>query len=546
MLVNRGESLSRQSFVKGAAVLAAAGFSSRIIGAFFRVVLAMLIADEGVGLFQMAYPVYGALLAVSTAGIPLAISKLVSESLAKGNYASAYRIFRVALLVLSVSGLLFSLAMYLGAPVFAVSVARDPRATLALASIAPAIFFVTVMSAYRGFFQGQQQMMPTAVSQIVEQLARVAAALLLVVMLLPRGIEQAAAGASFGAVAGALFGLACLMLIWQQRRGEFLRQCGRCKNDNVSTAAVIRKIVALALPITAGSLVMPLISLADLSLVPQRLHQAGFDTARATALYGQLTGMATPLVHIPTIITVALAVSLVPAISEAVALQRRRLVQERAYLALKITLLLGLPAAAGLYLLAGPITELLFNNAEAGAVLAMMSGSVIFLTLYQATSGILQGLGRTAEPVVNLLGGVLVKLVLTWILTVQPAWHIQGAALATVAGFAVAALLNVHKVIVYTGLPLRPADTLVKPGLATLGMSAVLPLSLGWLETGLGRAGLARAGELATLFSVAAGVVVYAALLLLLGVVRRADLEMVPRFGSRLATAAEKLRLLRR
>jgi stage V sporulation protein B len=538
--------LSRQSFVKGAAVLAAAGFSARFIGAFFRIVLAMLIGDEGVGLFQMAYPVYSALLAVSTAGIPLAISKLVSESLAKGNYASAHRIFRVALLMLAVSGFVFSLGMYLGAPTFAGLVARDPRASLALAAISPAIFFVTVMSAYRGFFQGQQQMMPTAVSQIIEQLARVAVALLLVVLLLPYGLAQAAAGASFGAVAGAFFGLACLMLIWQKRRREFLQQCGRCRNDGISTPDVMRRIIALALPITVGSLVMPLVSLVDLSVVPLRLHQAGFDTARATSLYGQLTGMATPLVHIPTIITVALAASLVPAISEALALQKRRLVQERAFLAVKITLLLGLPAAAGLYLLAGPITVLLFDNAEAGAVLAMMAVSVIFLTLYQTTAGILQGLGRTAEPVVNLLGGALVKLVLTWILTVQPAWHIQGAALATVAGFAVAALLNLHKVIAFTGLPLRPVDTLVKPGLATLGMSIVLPLSLGWLEAGFGSVGIGRAGELATLFSVVVGVAVYAALLLLLGVVRRADLEMVPLLGSRVAAVAEKLRLLRR
>jgi stage V sporulation protein B len=510
--------------------------------------LAMLIADEGVGLFQMAYPVYGALLAVSTAGIPLAISKLVSESLAKGNYAAAHRVFRVALLMLAVSGFVFSLSMYLGAAMFASQVARDPRAYLALVAISPAVFFVAVMSAYRGFFQGQQQMMPTAVSQIVEQVARVAAALLLVVLLLPLGLEQAAAGASFGAVVGAFFGLACLVLIWQKRRGEFLQQYkqSKSKNDTITTLEVMRKIITLALPITAGSLVMPLVSLVDLSIVPQRLHQAGFDTARATALYGQLTGMATPLVHIPTIITVALAVSLVPTISEAVALQRWRLVQERAYLAVKITLLLGLPAAAGLYLLSVPLTELLFANAEAGAVLAMMAGSVIFLTLYQTTSGILQGLGRTAEPVVNLLGGVLVKLVLTWILTMQPAWHIQGAALATVAGFAVAALLNLYKVFVFTGLQLRPTETLLKPGLATLGMSVILPLTLDWLKAVLDVAGIARSAELATLFSVIVGVVVYFSLLLLLGVVRRADLELVPRLGNRLATAAEKLRLLRR
>lgn len=545
---DRGEYLTRQSFIKGAAILTLAGFSSRFVGAFFRVALAMLIADEGVGLFQMAYPVYGALLALSTAGIPLAISKLVSENLAKGNYHAAYRIFRVALALLALSGLVVSVGMYLGAPLFASSIARDPRAYLPLASIAPAIFFVTVMSAYRGFFQGQQQMIPTAISQIVEQVARVTVALLLVALLLPRGLEQAAAGASFGAVAGAFFGLLVLMFIWQRRRGEFFRRLAQqqLKPEEGSYLTVVHKIFALSLPITLGSMVMPMISLVDLSIVPQRLHYAGFDTARATALYGQLTGMATPLVHIPTIITVALAVSLVPAISEAMALQRWRLVQERSFLAVRMTLLLGLPASVGLYLLAEPLTVLLFRNAEAGAVLAVMAGSVVFLTLFQTTAGILQGLGRTSEPVISLLCGALVKTVLTWTLTAVPALHVQGAALATVAGFAVAALLSLRKVRLFMALPLRPIDTLFKPGLAALGMGVAIQSLFDPLEAALNVAGVYRASALTTLVSVLVGVFVYGSLLFLLGAVRRADLEMVPRIGPRLARLAEKLHLLRR
>ena len=220
--VDWGEGLTKQSFVKGAAILTLAGLSVRFVGAFFRIVLAMLISDEGIGLFQMAYPIYSTLLAVSTAGIPIAISKLVAENLARGNYRGAYRTFRIALTILALSGFAISAVLYFGAELFTRVVTQDPRAYLPLISISPAIFLVTVMSAYRGFFQGQQQMMPTALSQIAEQIGRVVIALLLVVILLPRGLEYAAAGASFGAAAGAFCGLVLLMFIWLRQKRSFL------------------------------------------------------------------------------------------------------------------------------------------------------------------------------------------------------------------------------------------------------------------------------------------------------------------------------------
>ena len=538
--------MTKQSFIKGAAILTMAGLSVRFVGAFFRIVLAMFIGDEGIGLFQMAYPVYSTLLAISTAGVPIAISKLVAESLARGDYRGAYRTFRVALSILALSGLIISVVLYLGAEYFVGIITDDPRAYLPLVSISPAIFLVTVMSAYRGFFQGQQQMMPTALSQIAEQLGRVVIALLLVLYLLPLGLEYAAAGASFGAAAGALCGLLLLVFAWFKQKKRFMNQMHRQRvTHTVTSQAIIYRIFALSLPITLGSLVMPLITIVDLSIVPRRLIAAGFDTARATALYGQLTGMASPIMHIPTIITVALAISLVPAISEALALKRNRLVQERAYLAVRMTLLLGLPSAFGLFLLAEPITVLLFQNAEAGEVLAVMALGVVFLTLYQTTSAILQGLGRTMDPVVTLFWGAAVKMGLTWYLTAWPQLHIKGAALATVVGFGVAAILNVYRVQLLIDMPLRPVETLLKPLTASLGMAgAVILLTQRFtaLHTLLGPS-LGNKGV--TLLAILAGILVYAVLLFIFGGIRREDLLMMPKYGERLVRLAEKFHLLR-
>lgn len=538
--------MTKQSFVKGAAILTLAGMSVRFVGAFFRIVLAVLIADEGMGLFQMAYPVYSTMLAISTAGIPLAISKLVAEHLARGNYREAYRIFQVALAILAVSGLAVSVALYLGAGFFARTIAQDARAYWPLVSISPAIFLVTIMSAYRGFFQGQQQMMPTALSQIAEQIGRVVTALALVVFLLPMGLEYAAAGASFGAVAGAFCGLSVLFFAWLRQKEEFMARLTRQRaTDRQAAGSIVRRILTLSVPITLGSLVMPLIAIVDLSVVPQRLHAAGFDTGRATALYGQLTGMANPLVHIPTIITVALAISLVPAISEALALNKIQLVQDRSYMAVRLTLLLGIPSAVGLYLLAEPTTVLLFNNPEAGSVLAVMSFGVVFLTLYQTTSGILQGLGKTMDPVVHLFWGAVIKTGLTWFLTAQPELHIRGAALATVIGFGVAALFNVYRVMVLSGMPLRPAETLFKPILAAFGMGVAVILVYNRLAQLLSPFDPAAANKVATLAAIAAGALIYPLLLMLLGGMKRDDLLLIPKVGARLVVIAEKLHLLR-
>ncbi|NLM51303.1 MAG: polysaccharide biosynthesis protein [Firmicutes bacterium] len=538
--------MTKQSFVRGAAILTLAGISVRIIGALFRIILAVLITDEGVGLYQMAYPVYSTLLAISTAGIPIAISKLVAENLAHDNYLGAYRVFQTAKRILALSGLVIFALMFWGAGYFVELFQLDSRAYLSLIGISPAIFFVSIMSAYRGFFQGQQQMLPTALSQVAEQLGRVAVATILVVIFLPQGLEYAAAGACFGAAAGAFFGLSLLLLAWWRQKKAFLTNV-QCQSDSSSPAfwGTARRIFALAVPITLGSLVMPLINLVDLVFVPQRLQAAGLMKSEATALYGQLTGMAAPLVHIPTIITVALAISLVPAISEALALGRKRLLQSRAYLAVRVTLILGIPCAAGLYLLAEPICLLLFQNADAGSVLAVMSLGVIFLTLYQTTAAILQGLGKTMDPVLTLFWGALVKTALTWYLTALPQLHIRGAALATVVGFGISAILNLYYVQKYIGMPFYAEEAIFKP----LTSAAVMGLGVLLLYRNTEARLLVTipgwANHAATLVSIAGGVVIYVLMLLLLGGIKRSDLLLIPKVGPVVVRIAERFHLLR-
>lgn len=539
--------MSKQSFVKGALILTAAGILVRVVGAGFRILLAAIIGDEGIGLYQMAYPVYSALLALSTAGIPIAISKLISQHVTQGDYRGAYRVFILALNILSFTGLIISALMVFGAEYIAVNIARDARAYYPIVAISPAIFFVTIMATFRGFFQGQQKMYPTALSQLFEQLARVTVALGLVFYLGPFRLEWAAAGASFGAAAGGIAGLMVLMFLFARERQDFIRRMQeQARYKYRKTMAVYYDIFSLSIPITLSHLVMPIIGLIDMTVVPMRLAEAGFEEARRMALYGQLTGMAAPLVHIPQIVTIALAVSLVPAISEALALNNRNLIASRASLALRLGVLLGFPSAVGLFVLAEPITVLLYNNREAGMPLAVLAFAIIFISIYQVCSGILQGLGRTKLPLINLLVGSLFKVVFNWVLIAVPALNIMGAAAASVIGFFVAALLNLYQVWRLTGVGLTFSH-LVKPAFAVIFMGLAARLSYVYSHSlfDMGTFTAGQVNALATFTAIGAGMISYAFALLFLGALGRDDLLLIPGIGRRVLSFLERLGLMK-
>ncbi|MEW5784317.1 MAG: polysaccharide biosynthesis protein [Bacillota bacterium] len=539
---------NRSTFVKGAAILAVAGVSVRFFGAAMRILLAAIIGDEGIGLYQMAYPIYSSLLAISTAGIPVAISKLVSENLALKDYREAARVFRIAMVILALTGLVIALLLGFGADFLAVRVAKEARAVYPLMAIAPAIFFVTIMSAIRGFFQGQQKMIPTAMSQILEQAGRVGVSVYLAVALLPVGLEFAAAGAAFGAVAGGILGLLLLaVLYWRDRPNYQAMALKQRLHNPAGYGRIVKRIFSLAVPITFGTLILPLITLIDLAVVPRQLQAAGFTAERATALYGQLTGMASSIIYFPNVVTIALGMSLVPAISEAFTLHNNRLIANRAAIAIKLTMLFSLPSAVGLYLLAEPITLLLFNNAEAGYSLAVMSWSVIPLCLYVSTTGVMQGLGRPIIPVLNMVYGGLVKTVLAWYLTAIPTLHVGGAALASVLGMGVAAVFNLYYVARYTGWRFRTGELLLLPGIAAAAMSAAVYLSNNFIfRLAVQRFSQGAANAVATLVSIFLGIAVYGIALLLTGGIRRDELTLLPGVGQKLVDLAVRFRLLRR
>ncbi|KPV44652.1 putative polysaccharide biosynthesis protein [Alicyclobacillus ferrooxydans] len=533
---------SGHSFVRGAMLLAGAAILTKLLGSVYTIVLQNIIGDHGMGLFQMAYPIYATLLAMATAGFPVAISKLVSERLALSDNRGVTQIFHVALLLLSVLGAASFAILFFGARFWA-EIAGDPAATWAIRAISPALLIVPVLSALRGYFQGYQWMEPTASSQVMEQFVRVATILGLAVWLVSQGYgkEIAAAGAAFGAVTGALSGLILLLFYWRRRHPD--RNAGEAAHQ-VKTSTLVRQLIYYAFPISLGALVVPLMNNIDVVTVVNLLKHTGDAQGAATTEFGLLSGRASKLMMLPTTLAAGIGIAVMPAVSEAFTLGYRRLMNERIDMAVRLTVMLALPAAAGLALLAGPVDVALFKDTAGADTIRIMAYATVFASLQTTLAAVLQGSGSVYLPVYNLLIACVVKAIGNIMLV--PAYGIRGAATATVISYGVAAALNLsgmNRRIETKTLWLRWFG---KPLLATLIMSGFVYALLRQWSTWHPFVGHRLEAGLACLVLILIGIIIYGAALLASSAVVERELRQVPRVGDGIANLCIKLGLVKR
>lgn len=516
------------SFLQGTLILTIAGMVVKIIGSLNWIILSRVLGGEGIGLYQMAFPIYLLALSLSSAGIPVAISIITAEKIALQDYRGANRVFIVSLGLLTVSGLILSILVYFGAGwLIEEGIIRDGRAYPAILALAPAIFLVTLLSSFRGYLQGWQMMTPTAVSQIVEQLFRVGTMLVFAALLLPQGIEYAAGGASLGAGFGAAAGLAVLIYYYFRLQRNLPTADQRQTITAESSTSLIRRMLYLALPVSLSSLMLPLVSNLDLFIVPLRLEEAGYTVEQATEHFGYLTGMAVPLVNLATLITAALSTALVPAMATAGSSGNEQLARQKIGSAIRLTNLVTIPAAVGLAILATPVAAAVYHAPQAGAVVQVVAAGVYMLGIHQVTTGILQGMGHTALPLINMGIAAVVKVILNWQLVALSSFGILGAGWATNADFGVAALLNLIFVYRYSRFSIS-----LKGMLKILAATAVMGVFLFIVnELVIGQ----MSALLAILVDISVAVVVYGILLLLLGELTEQDIQRIPVIGRRLA-----------
>ena len=525
---------NNSKFLKGTMILTISSIIVKVIGSLNWIILSRVLGGEGIGLYQMGFPIYLMAITVSSAGVPVAISIITSEKLANKDYRGAKRVFNVSLRLLLISGLLFSSALFFGAD-FLINqhIIRDSRAYYSIIALAPAVFFVTFLASFRGYLQGWQIMTPTATSEVVEQLVRVITMLVFADLFMPYGLAYAAGGASMGAGAGAFCAL--LVLMWFYRRlKRRLHAEIEAQDDSIpqeSAGHIIKRLLKLALPVSLTSLMLPIGANLDLLIVPQRLEVAGFNVRHATELFGYLTGMAVPLVNLATIFTAAMTISLVPSISESRALERFDAIRDKIRLAFRVAMIITFPCFMGLFFLAGKVAALIYNAPGAAGAIQTMSVGILFLGMHQISTGILQGLGKTAIPVINMVLACLVKVVMSWWLTAIPFLGIKGASMATVADFAVAAIINMGFIYKYPGFTFS-LGSLLKPLLAAGVMGAVIYAVLSHTE---------QLGMWCVLFAMVAAVPAYALALIAFGGLSKEDLDNIPFIGRRILAVGQRL-----
>ena len=539
------KSADKQGFVRGAAILGAAGLIVKAIGAVYRIPLATIVGESGMAYYEVAYPYYSWLLVISSAGLPTAISKLVSERIALGDTAGAKRVHASALRLLFIIGVVTSLLLFLASGLIARLSHAEP-ARLSLMALAPSLFFVSIMCAYRGYLQGMQCMTGTAVSQVIEQVFKLIVGFSLAFFFVktkPDRPELAAMGALIGVSVSELIALAVIRFYYgvRVRRGTLpicIEPDGPVRRSRDTASDITKKLLMIAIPITIGASIMPITGIADSALIINILEGRGVALGQAVedaneaarVAYTVLRSYVTPLINMPAVLTLALSMSLVPAISRAATRREKRVVTSAGRTGIKLAMFIGAPCAAGLFVLGGPIMALLYpavrNNPDrfmqASQVMCFASIGVLFLSLVQTLTGIIQGMGKPRVPVYFLAVGGVVKVVSMILLMKYTSLGILGAAISTVLCYAIAGIGDTVYAIRRTGMFISYADTFFKPIFASFFMGFVVFAIYSLFRT-LGHP------SVGTVLAIGAGVAVYLVSMILLHPFSASDLEFLPK-----------------
>ncbi len=534
------------SFIKQAAILAAASLLVRFLGFIYRLPLTNMIGDEGNAIYAGGYYIYTFLLILSSAGLPAAISKLVSERIALKQYRNAHRVFQAALAISTSLGAFFAILLFLTAHQMA-NLIGIPDSYYSILTLCPTLVIVAIMSVFRGYFQGMHTMVPTAISQIIEQVFNAFFSVYLAWVFLsvnvPEGLTKniplASAGGTMGTGIGALAGLVVVIFAYSLIRPYLLWRAERCRQPyEESKRQLIGRVLQTAWPIIAGTAVFSITNLIDMGMVVNILQTTGFSEAEASALYGQLSGKYVTLTTLPVTISTAIATAVLPSIAASVKLREKKQVRRKMALTYRISMIISVPAAVGISALGPQIIQMLFPRASDGGMLLTVGGiSIIFLALCQTSTGILQGIGHIKVPVVGAILGAITKVILNLLLIRIPSINVLGAVLSTTGCYLVAAVFNVIMLSRKTGTRFDFMGSFLKPVIGSVAMAA------GTLGSYHLFFALIGSNTIATLLAICVAVAVYGLVMLLIKGIMEEDLRTVPG-GGKLIRIFKRLRLL--
>lgn len=531
----------KEGFMQGVITLMFSQVLIKILGLVYTLYLTNRqgFGDKGNGICASGYQIYALLLTISSIGVPSAISKLVSERVAVGDNKGAHRIFKIAFATFAVIGLVGSLLLFFGANVIANQWLQIPDAEMTLVALSPAIFFVTVASVMRGYFNGRQKISVGAKSQTLEQVFKTLLTIIVVevvAILSNVSTEWMAAGANLATTLATFLGFSYLFLYYRSERKEVateIKNTVNYKYERVST--IIKRILLVSIPITLTAIMSSINKNVDSFTVVRNLR-AFMPEDQATALYGILGGKVDTLTSLPLAINVAFATALVPAISAAKAKGDNKTITEKTSFSLLISMLIGLPCTVGMFIFAQPILNLLFPNANDGALILQISAlTIIFTILDQTINGALQGFGKLIIPTISLATGVFVKFIFNITLIKIPSIGVYGAAWGSVACHLVAFCIVFTMLRKNIKLNLTFSKFVIKPVIAT----AIMGICSYFIYSALKGIIIQR---LATIIALFVAVVIYTLAIVVLKIFTKDEFKMMPA-GDKIVKFLEKIKI---
>ena len=548
---------TNSDFLVHGGILALASVLVRFIGMIYRVPMVNIIGSEGNGYYSNAYSVYNILLLLSSYSLPLAVSKMVSARVALNKWVETKRILIVAFAFAGVIGLAFGLITFFGADFFCSVILNSPHAALALKMLAPTVFIMAVLGVLRGFFQGLQTMIPTAISQIFEQIINAAFSVGMALLLTTIGAtavanganaaEKAAYGAAGGTIgtgAGALTALIFLMVLFFNYKSILAKKIARDPGKKVASYGNLLKIMSLtAVPIILATATYNAVDILDASLFNHAMASQGITETAYNEVWGDYNSAFLLLVHLPVALSSAIGSALVPALSAAYAKRDRKQIREKVALTVRVTLLISIPCAFGMMTIGGNLAKLLFSNiANEAQYYPVVGGlSVLFFSMATVTNAILQGMNHMERPVLHaflaLAGHVLLMLLLLFAFKT----NVYGVIVSYMLFGLAIAVQNLIAIKKLTGYMIDFKKSLLYPMLVSLVMAVLLTgIALLFSRMMSGRV----MHFLVVIVSLIVAVVVYFAGVLLLKCLTKEDILDLPK-GKKIVALLQKVHLLR-
>lgn len=536
---NGRKKLKKESFMQGVLALMVSQVLIKVLGLVYNLYLTNKegFGDTGNAIRSSGYQIYALLLTLSSIGVPNAISKLVSERVAVGDNKGAHRVFKIAFATFAVIGLIGTLALFFGAGYIAGVWFQIPEAKLTLVALSPSIFFVSIASVIRGYFNGRKNMKATANSQTIEQVFKTILTIGLVELIFTMSSGNTtlmAAGANLATTLAVFLSFMYLFSYYKIRRREMpIKNEIGVKTKREPVKKMIKRILSVSIPISLSSLMSAINKNVD-SLTVVRGLKTFLPEAAAKAQYGILSGKVDTLTSLPLSFNIAFATALVPALSEARAKKDENTGVKRVSFSLLITMLIGLPCTIGMIIFAQPILNLLFPNAKDGAmILAVSALTVIFTVLAQTTNGALQGMGKVMVPATALGCGMLAKLILNLVLVPIPEIGAVGAAIGSVVCHMISFSIGFTVLRKNMKLDLPFGKFIVKPVIATIMMSVCSYFAYITLSGII-------AEKMATIIALVIAIVIYLLSVIALGILSKEDIYMIP-YGQKIYKFLEKI-----